>query len=128
MLKIENRKPTGCPPQESLGLKRPTSECTLKNIPQLQEEITELFSDLLGPLPLEPPPFREVLHEIPLIDESKQLKHRLPKCPEAFFPELAQKIEQYTTAGWWIPAADKQTMPMLCILKMNGILHTILNL
>ena len=41
------------------------------------------------------------MHEIPLIDESKQLKNRLPKCPEAFCLELAQKIEQYTTAGWW---------------------------
>ena len=65
----------------------------LKDIPQLQEEIAELFSDLLGSLPLELPPLREVLHKIPLIDESKQLKHRLPKCPEAFQPELACKIE-----------------------------------
>ena len=30
---------------------------------------------------------------IPLIDESKQLKHRLPKCPEVFRSELARKIE-----------------------------------
>ena len=35
------------------------------------------------------PPFHEVSHEIPLIDESKQLKHRLPKCPEAIHSELA---------------------------------------
>ena len=69
------------------------SEYTFEDIPQLHEEITELFSDLLGPLPLELPPLREVLHEIPLIDESKQFKHRLPKCPEAFRPDLAHKIE-----------------------------------
>ena len=48
------------------------SEYMLKDIPQLQEEIAELFSDLLGPLPLELPPLCDVLHEIPLIDESKQ--------------------------------------------------------
>ena len=83
------------------------SEYTLEDIPQLREEIAELFSDLLGPLPLELPPLCVVLHEIPLIDESKQLKHRLPKCPEAFQHELAHKIERYTTAGWWIPAVDK---------------------
>ena len=71
-----------------LGLKKPMSEYTLEDTPQLQEEIAELFSDLLGPLPLELPPLHEVLHEIPLIDESKQLKHRLPKCSEAFRPEL----------------------------------------
>ena len=68
------------------------SKYTLKDIPQLREEIAELFSDLLGPLPLELPPLREI-HKIPLIDESKQLKHRLPKCPEAFWPDLACKIE-----------------------------------
>ena len=76
------------------------SEYTLEDIPQLREEMAELFSDLLGPLPLALPPLCEVLHEIPLIDESKQFKHRLPKCPEAFWPELAHKIKRYTTAGW----------------------------
>ena len=65
----------------------------LEDIPQLREEIAELFCDLLGPLPLELLPLCEVLHEIPLMDESKQLKHRLPKCPEAFWPELARKIK-----------------------------------
>ena len=81
----------------------------------------------MGPLPLELPTLREVLHKIPLIDESKQLKHRLPKCPEAFWPKLAHKIEQYTTAGWWILAADKQATPMLCIPK-NSTLRTVFDL
>ena len=72
-----------------MGLKKPMSEYTLEDIPRLYEEIADIFSDLLGSLPLELPPLCEVLHEIPLIDESKQLKHRLPKCPEAFCPELA---------------------------------------
>ena len=111
-----------------MGLKKPMSEYTLEDISQLCEEIAELFSDLLGPLPLELPPLREILHEIPLIDESKQLKHRLPKCPEAFRPKLACKIERYTTAGWWIPAADKQATPMLCISKKNGTLRTLFDL
>ena len=74
------------------------------------------------------PPFREVSHEIPLIDESKQLKHRLPKCPEVFRSELAQKIERYTTAGWWVPAAAKQATPMLCIPKKNSTLRTVFDL
>ena len=65
----------------------------LEDIPQLHKEIAELFSDLLGPLPLQLPPPHEILHEIPLIDESEQLKHKLPQCPEAFRPELACKIE-----------------------------------
>ena len=91
-------------------------------------EITENYSDLLGPLPLKLPPFCEVSHEIPLIDESKQLKHRLPKCPEAFHSELARKIEWYTTTGWWVPAAAKQVTPILCIPKKNGTLRTMFDL
>ena len=31
-------------------------------------------------------------------------------------------------AGWWIPAVDKQAMPMLCILKKNSTLHTMFDL
>ena len=73
-----------CLTQKSVGLKRSLDEYTRSDIPQLHEEIAEKYSDLLGPLPLKLPPFREVSHEIPLVDESKQLKHRLPKCPEAF--------------------------------------------
>ena len=111
-----------------MGLKKPPSEYTLKDIPQLHEEITELFSDLLGALPLELSLLREVLHKIPLIDESKQLKHRLPKCPEAFHPELAWKFKQYTLARCWIPAADKQATLMLCIPKKNGTLCTVFDL
>ena len=57
----------------------------------MQVQPSMKYSDLLGPLPLKLPPFHEESHEIPLIDESKQLKHRLPKCPEAFHSELARK-------------------------------------
>ena len=81
-----------CLTQESVGLKKKLNKYTCSDIPQLCEEITEKYSNLLGPLPLKLPPC-EVSHEIPLIDESKQLKHRLPKCPEAFHSELAWKIE-----------------------------------
>ena len=74
------------------------------------------------------PPFHEVSHEIPLIDESKQLKHRRPKWPEAFHSELARKIKRYTTAGWWVPAAAKQVTLMLFIPKKNGTLRTVFDL
>ena len=72
-----------------MGLKKNLNEYIRSDIPQLHEEIAEKYSDLLGPLPLKLPPFHEVSHEIPLIDESKQLKHRWPKCPEVFCSELA---------------------------------------
>ena len=76
-----------------MGLKKELSKYTHSDIPQLYEEIAEKYSDLLGPLPLKLPPICEVSHEIPLIDESKQLKHRLPECAEAFYSELTRKIE-----------------------------------
>ena len=117
-----------CQTQKAVGLKKNFNKYTHSDIPQLHEEIAKKYSDLLGPLPLKLPPFCEVSHEIPLIDESKQLKHRLPKCPEAFCSELARKIEQYTTAGWWVPAATKQVTPMLCIPKKNGTLRTVFDL
>ena len=110
-----------------MGLKKNLNEYTHSDIPQLHKEIAEEYSDL-WPLPLKLPPFREVSHEIPLINKSKQLKHRLPKCPEAFCSELARKIERYTTAGWWVPAAAKQVTPMLCIPKKNGTLRTVFDL
>ena len=77
-----------CLTQKSVGLKKELSKYTHSDIPQLQEEITEKYSKLLGPLPLKLLPIHEVSHEIPLIDKSKQLKHRQPKCPEAFHSEL----------------------------------------
>ena len=64
---------------EQEGLKKNLNEYTCSDIPQLHEEIAEKYSNLLSPLPLKLPPFHEVSHEIPLIDESKWLKHRLPR-------------------------------------------------
>ena len=75
--------------QELVGLKKSLNEYTRLDIPQLHEEITEKYSNLLGPLSSKLPPFHEVSHKIPLIDKSKQLKHRLPKCPDMFCSELA---------------------------------------
>ena len=117
-----------CLTQKSVGLKKELSEYTSSDIPQLHKEITEKYSELLGPLPLKLLLICQVSHEIPLIDESKQLKHRLPKCPEAFCSEFTWFFEWYATAGWWVPAATKQAMPMLCIPKKNGTLWTVFNL
>ena len=78
-----------CLTQESVGLKKSVNKYKCSDIPQLHEEIAEKYSNLLGPPLLKLLPFPEVSHEIPLIDESKQLKHRLPKCLEVFHSELA---------------------------------------
>ncbi|KIJ52174.1 hypothetical protein M422DRAFT_157174 [Sphaerobolus stellatus SS14] len=58
------------------------------------------YTDIFGDIPLELPPFREVNHEIKLIDPSKVIQYRTPQCPEALKEQLINKINQYVTARW----------------------------
>ena len=48
--------------------------------------------------------------------------------PDALKAELAEKISQYTSMGWWVPVTTRQAMLMLCILKKNGKLCMVFNL
>ena len=50
------------------------------------------------------------------------------KCPDALKEELAEKISWYTSTRWWVQVTTRQAMPMLCVLKRNGKLHTVFNL
>ncbi|KIJ27203.1 hypothetical protein M422DRAFT_120875, partial [Sphaerobolus stellatus SS14] len=68
-------------------------------------------------IPLELPPFREVNHEIKLIDPSKVIRYRTPRYPEAFKEQLIDKINQYATARWWRQTSTQQAVPMLCLPK-----------
>ena len=98
------------------------------DIPQLRRSWDDNITDLVSGIPLKLPPIWEVNHEINLIDPKKHIHYHLPKCPEHFREELSQKIERYTTAQWWIPAVAHQAVPMLCIPKKNGKLHTVFDL
>ena len=98
------------------------------DIPQLLRSWDINITDLVSVIPLKLLPIREVNHEINLIDPKKHIHYRLPKCPEHFCKEFSQKIERYTTAQWWIPTVAHQVVPMLCIPKKNGKLHTVFNL
>ena len=98
------------------------------DIPQLHRSWDNNITDLVSGIPLKLPPIQEVNHEINLIDPKKHIHYHLPKCPEHFHEELSQKIERYTIAQWWIPAVAHQVVPMLCILKKNGKLHTVFDL
>jgi transposase InsO family protein len=86
------------------------------------------IQDLVGEIPLVVPPLREINHEINLIDPEKRINYRLPKCPDALKPQLMDKINRYTSAGWWNPATARQAVPMLCIPKKNGNLRTVFDL
>jgi len=88
----------------------------------------EKAADLLTGMPNQLPPFREINHRIPLIDEQKQYNYHLPRCPEAMKTQLIDKIEKYTNAGWWEQKTVHQAAPMLCIPKKDGVkLHTALD-
>jgi hypothetical protein len=101
---------------------------TDNDIPRLSEEWMERITDLVSGIPSELPPLREVNHEINLVDPTKRIRYRLPKCPKHFREELSAKIECYTTAEWWVPAVAHQAVPMLCVPKKNGTLHTVFDL
>jgi len=73
------------------------------------------------------PPLHKVNHQIPLIDEGKQYAYHLPRCPDSLKPQLAEKIQLYTSAKWWIMASVLQAAPMLCILKKMGKLRTMID-
>ena len=95
-----------CLTQKSVGLKKELSKYTCSDIPQLWGDHCKI-QQFIRATYVEVTTNCEVSHKIPVIDESKQLNHRLPKCPKAFCSELTQKIKWYTTTGWWVPAAGK---------------------
>ena len=65
-----------------------------KDIPKLREQWLDHCSELFE-VPLVLPPFREVNHEIKLIDESKQFNYHMPKCPDILKEQLVVKINRY---------------------------------
>jgi RNase H-like domain found in reverse transcriptase/Reverse transcriptase (RNA-dependent DNA polymerase) len=101
---------------------------TPADFPRLREQWESKYHELFEGVPLELPPFREVNHEINLIDENKRISHRLPKCADVLREQLNAKIQRYTTAGWWVPTSVRQATPMLCIPKKNGKLRTVFDL
>ncbi|KAE8236311.1 hypothetical protein A4X13_0g9190, partial [Tilletia indica] len=68
--------------------------------------------DLWGPRPAKLPPFREINHAIPLVDEDYRPHCRPAKCPEQFRKAYLDKIETYTKSGVWKRAAVPAAMPM----------------
>lgn len=54
--------------------------------------------DMLQKPPPVLPPFREINHKIPLIDDHKVYRYHLPQCLDAFKPQLLEKIAKYVKA------------------------------
>ena len=101
---------------------------TTKRLSTIRESWMDKITKLVNGVPPKVPPFRMINHEINLIDTNKQIKYHLPKCPDTLKEELAEKISQYTSAGWWVPTLVRQAVPMLCVLKKSGKLRMVFNL
>ncbi|KAG6894327.1 hypothetical protein C0995_014576 [Termitomyces sp. Mi166 len=70
------------------------------DFPRLHQAWQQEFADIVNGTKEELPPWREVNHEINLIDESRQ----------------------YLNAKWWEPRAATQAASLLCIPKKDGTL------
>jgi len=88
---------------------------------KLRTEWIKRAADVLTGVPERVPPFREINHKIPLIDDKKKYNYHLPRCPDAFKTQLLKKIQQYKKAGWWEETNVPQAAPMLCIPKKDGV-------
>ena len=73
----------------------PKTLYTKENIPKLHERWIPKIADLMGPLPEQLPPLREVNHHIPLIDKSKVVRTRYAKCPDHLQTQLIDKVKKY---------------------------------
>jgi hypothetical protein len=94
---------------------RPSSE--KEQIERICQSILEDYEDMLNGVPEKQPPFREINHKIPLIDENKRYNYHLPRCAEIVKNELLEKTERYLKAGWWESKSVPQAAPLLVIRR-----------
>jgi hypothetical protein len=84
----------------------------------LQQKWIKHFEPMFGPPPARLPPLWEVNHTIPLIDPDTQYSMHTPRCLNALFSQLREKMERYVKAGWWKPAHSRNTSPLLASPKI----------
>ena len=108
----------GVPPitrSEGRGMNVGRTQCAYKAMPvgntssykaitNLKERWLTEIADLVSGVPPTVPPLRLINHEINLINPTKCIHYRLPKCLDALKAELTEKISHYIGAGWWVPA------------------------
>lgn len=106
----------------------PSAPTEAGDIDVMRRRLKHEFADLFQPVPPELPPFRDINHSIPLIDDNKRYNYHLPRCPEVLRTQLGDKIERYTRAGWWEAKPSNQAAPLLCVYKKDGRLRTVVDL
>lgn len=105
-----------------------TNGLTEADIPRLRAQWFEDYADMVQGVPECMPPFREVNHEIPTVDDKVRYRYHLPRCPHSLREEFREKTNRYVRAGWWEPCAASQAAPMLCLPKKDGHLRTVVDL
>ena len=80
----------------------PKGRNTLGSLSEIREQWINKISDLVAGIPPKLLPWRMINHQINLIDPDKRINYHLPKCPDPLKEELAEKISQYTSTGWWV--------------------------
>lgn len=117
--------------EEVVSYLRELPECSYLKppevIPFLRERWFQQVDDLVGPIPLELPPMREINHRIPLIDEQHRYHYHHPRCPDALKGELKTKMDRCLEAGWWEMRPANQAAPLLCVLKKSGKICTVID-
>ncbi|KAG6869889.1 hypothetical protein C0995_016466, partial [Termitomyces sp. Mi166 len=115
-----------CQKRVDIGKDKP-HKLSEDDFPQLCQAWQQEFADIINRTKEELPPWREVNHEINLIDESRQYKYHLPCCPQALQEQLCEKTNRYLNAKWWELWVATQAAPLLCIPKKDGTLQTALD-
>ena len=100
---------------------------TKEDFPHLHQQWHDEFVDMVNGTRDQLPSWREVNHEIHLLDDTKQYKYFTPRCPNSLCEELHAKINRYVGSGWWEPCSVMQAAPLLCIPKKDGKLRTVVD-
>lgn len=100
---------------------------TTKDIPLLRARWRDSVSDLAREPPNELPPWRNVNHEIKLIDPDATIPYRRAKCPDALIQQMSDKIDLYTKSNKWVFKDEKNASVMLCIPKKDSALRTVID-
>jgi hypothetical protein len=124
---MRGRRVEVTPPTPKNKGKSPKTPPTADEYDHLRRGWHDEYADILNGTREELPLWREVNHEIHLIDEGKQYPYHLPRCPNALRDEFHQKVNRYVDAGWWEPKPVSQATPMLCVRKKDNRLCMVID-
>ena len=89
-----------------------------RNFESTLEELRQYADPLCREvLEMDLPPFQDINHTIPLIDEEKTYLWQPSQCPEIFLAQWTEKRDAYIKSGRWKITSAWNTMPTLLIPK-----------